>query len=447
VNVHRPFFRPPLLLEERRFKSRAHMGSGAEAEIWSIDNSVFGSRRVESEGKNFFDDDVIYEKRLHLEWNNALTKGRFIKVMAKADDDGVAGIAEELEETREVLMLHFAMIARLFNYYCCLQPDNDEAMFSMKFNAWATLCRDLKLSNQKSKYCKPADCDNVFVATNFEEQKDGALADANDDLALMRFEFLEALTRVALLKFGKEEGVHDVSESVEKLLNFLKPAVPEQVSIEANVFRVRLYTEPCSKLFERHQHLLQAVYCFFRTGGRKKTLMLDGWLAVCDAAGWTTRPEMSGFDAKLVFMWSQMCISNEVTNRTRLVSLTWIEFLEAMGRVSEIFFPLGPRAKAAQLRMSEEQDWSDMNKVVRTPEWSQVEGTWDENGYNDKVLSLKISEILNWMADAMMAEWNCSDTDALRRKFETLTRMKGGSCWNDKKGSRKNDSTHSRSRP
>lgn len=81
------------------------------------------------------------------------------------------------------------------------------------------------------------------AATNFEEQKDGALADANDDLALMRFEFLEALTRVALLKFGKEEGVHDVSESVEKLLNFLKPAVPEQVAIEANVFRVRLYTE------------------------------------------------------------------------------------------------------------------------------------------------------------------------------------------------------------
>lgn len=105
-------------------------------------------------------------------------------------------------------------------------------------------------------------------------------------------------------------------------------------------------SQPCSKLFEKHQHLLQAVYCFFRTGGRKKTLMLDGWLAVCDAAGWTTRPEMSGFDAKLVFMWSQMCISNEVTNRTRLVSLTWIEFLEAIGRVSEIFFPLGPRAKA-----------------------------------------------------------------------------------------------------
>lgn len=48
---------------------------------WGIRRLV-AETQVESEGKNFFDDDVIYEKRLHLEWNNALTKGRFIKVWA-----------------------------------------------------------------------------------------------------------------------------------------------------------------------------------------------------------------------------------------------------------------------------------------------------------------------------------------------------------------------------
>jgi len=31
----------------------------------------------------------------------------------------------------------------------------------------------------------------------------------------MRFEFLEALTRVSLLKFGKDQGINDVSDSVQ----------------------------------------------------------------------------------------------------------------------------------------------------------------------------------------------------------------------------------------
>ena len=75
--------------------------------------------------------------------------------------------------------------------------------------------RDCGLASKKSKWCKAADCDNVFVATNFEEAKDGELADTNDDLALLRFEFLEALTRVSLLKYGKDQGINDVSDSIQ----------------------------------------------------------------------------------------------------------------------------------------------------------------------------------------------------------------------------------------
>jgi hypothetical protein len=63
------------------------------------------------------------------------------------------------------------MLCQLFDYYCALSPETDESLFSMKFNSWTSLVRDLGLASKKSKYCKPADCDNIFVATNFEEDK------------------------------------------------------------------------------------------------------------------------------------------------------------------------------------------------------------------------------------------------------------------------------------
>lgn len=81
------------------------------------------------------------------------------------------------------------------------------------------------------------------AAANFEEDADSSLGQTNDDLALMRFEFLEALTRVALLKFGKEQGVSDVSDSVRMLLEAMQPKLPQLVKQDSNVFRVRLYSQ------------------------------------------------------------------------------------------------------------------------------------------------------------------------------------------------------------
>jgi len=47
------------------------------------------------------------------------------QLLAKADvlndTDGEAGLEEELEETCQVYAENFALIARIFDYYCCQQ--------------------------------------------------------------------------------------------------------------------------------------------------------------------------------------------------------------------------------------------------------------------------------------------------------------------------------------
>jgi hypothetical protein len=84
----------------------------------------------------------------------------------------------------------------------------------------------------------------------------------NDEHALMRFEFLEAIIRCSAAKYGKGIATMDLAEAVEML--FMKNVLPSLTpysSIWPNDFReARLYTEECDDLFKKHSVLLKAIY-------------------------------------------------------------------------------------------------------------------------------------------------------------------------------------------
>jgi len=48
-------------------------------------------------GRQYLDTREIYDKRLEVDWANAVAKRRFRDVVAKADDDSFAGIKTELQ--------------------------------------------------------------------------------------------------------------------------------------------------------------------------------------------------------------------------------------------------------------------------------------------------------------------------------------------------------------
>lgn len=62
-------------------------------------------------------------------------------------------------------MLHFRaqMLVRVFDYYCCKSNALDESVFAMSLGGWRFMVRDFALATHKSKFCKPADCDNIFI--------------------------------------------------------------------------------------------------------------------------------------------------------------------------------------------------------------------------------------------------------------------------------------------
>lgn len=86
----------------------------------------------------------------------------------------------------------------------------------------------------------------------------------------MRFEFLEAIVRAGVLKYGKGVATSDVAEAVEAIFqkNIL-PSLTPFSSLWPNDFReARLYTEECDDLFKSNSVILKAVYS--RRGRRRR---------------------------------------------------------------------------------------------------------------------------------------------------------------------------------
>ena len=61
----------------------------------------------------------------------------------------------------------------------------------------------LQIPDADSPNIKRSDCDTIFIVANFQPDKRAPAALVNDEHALMRFEFLETVVRLAVAKYGK----------------------------------------------------------------------------------------------------------------------------------------------------------------------------------------------------------------------------------------------------
>ena len=67
---------------------------------------------------------------------------------------------EELGRVKEVLWAHHDMIFRLFTYYASYEGE----IHALGLNSWTQLLDDCRLVSAKSRFCKMADMDRIFIA-------------------------------------------------------------------------------------------------------------------------------------------------------------------------------------------------------------------------------------------------------------------------------------------
>jgi hypothetical protein len=89
------------------------------------------------------------------------------------------------------------LIYSSFMYYAT--GGNDP--YHMPLNSFTSFLDDAAIPDPDSLLIKRSDCDTIFIVCNFQPDKNSPDVAVNDEHAMMRFEFLEAIVRL-----GKAAG-------------------------------------------------------------------------------------------------------------------------------------------------------------------------------------------------------------------------------------------------
>ncbi|KAK3259440.1 hypothetical protein CYMTET_31563, partial [Cymbomonas tetramitiformis] len=315
VKVHRPRFVAPIpCYSPPKFK---RLGGTFKKAIqkrpdWVLETSLYKRRARECDSRMFYDTPKVFAKKLEKDFDNALAKVAFPKAVVRTmiskgrpkpregsdtprPEPKYASMEDididmVMKEVKGVFKEHYDIISRLYTYYSITGGGTGAGAFSMKLNAWSRFIKDCDIIDPKSERCKSQDIDTAFVATNFEEGDNDDLNDDNDDQALMRFEFIEILTRVAVMKYGHGVKTFDPAEALKMLIevNVIPNMLPE-VLVDANTFRrERLYCEGAADVFAKYSTGIIACYCFYKARDAAKIMGLEHWLMFCDKSGLTT---------------------------------------------------------------------------------------------------------------------------------------------------------------
>lgn len=312
-----------------------------EREPWTLPMSIFKPRAKESDARTFHDNEQVMEKMFERDWARACGKEKFTSMMARENksckepkDD-----KQMLNEVHDVLLEYYQLWFSAFMYFAAM-GSNDP--YHMPLNAYTTFLDESMIADSDSQFIKRSDCDTIFIVCNFQPDKKSAEAAVNVENAMMRYEFLESLVRAGIAKYGKGQATDDVATAVRMLLEQnLDANMPPAARHRANDFRnERLYTEEVDLVLKRHQVVLKALYSRYRLkppggGLRTKSVKLEGWLQFMQDAS-LIDSQFTLQDANLAFLWSRMAVLDEIKDYGRYTSLTFVDFLEALGRVADM---------------------------------------------------------------------------------------------------------------
>lgn len=118
------------------------------------------------------------------------------------------------------------LISKMYRYYSCLSSHKPSGM---PLNDWTELLMTVEIPNNESAHCKVSDCDTIFITANYTATKEKDV----DETALGRFQFIEALCRLATAKYPSAPD-----DALKKLFReHFHPKLPIEACYDCNKFR------------------------------------------------------------------------------------------------------------------------------------------------------------------------------------------------------------------
>ena len=316
-----------------------------------LPTSVFSERANVADSKGFFDTDEFYERVCEADFHYCPRVRRMV------EDN-----PSDYEKIKNIIADSYRYVREAFRYHVAESASDSFEMSWMDFTTFAKHCKIVDPAEEEHGGFTFTDLDSIWILVNCHENND--MVKSHHIRYLSRFEFLEAIIRIGVAKYGLNDAgeARAVSSAVDTLIE----ANIKQYykSMDANTFRrLKLYHPSTNKIIaenERSIRLAFKTYAKFQSRKDKYTrkhTIKTGGIAFADDPNCLTKIQFVELlhgggvfddrrrlkkDAFRVFIYSQNTTLDEFQRskdsslRDDSKTLCYPEFLEALARLSEI---------------------------------------------------------------------------------------------------------------
>ena len=319
----------------RVYQEKASKAKEAVAKaLWTLQRSVFTPRLKDADSRAFYD--------FHNALSSTTLRKAFAIDMRRAKIEKIVKDELEMQKVRHVLQDNYVRIVEIFKYWSGQQLIGNEPFF-MTTSTFAEVCEEAGLCD--SETFGVADADRIYIAANVERtglKMPSSLKSRNTIKVLVRYEWLEALVRIALRKFVESELETNASSALSRLLNefFFSHAK----HAHSDDWRsLRLYNEECDVVIRGYLETILAVYKRYsgkkNNPGERKCMSLSEWLKFISDYH-LVDGDFTEREAKVAFVYSVPFAVDELhQTKASPDQLTLITFVECLARSVELMSP------------------------------------------------------------------------------------------------------------
>ena len=385
-----------------------------------------------------------YKKAACADFENMMVSSGAAKMLSRYTRMGALKNPESLRETFVDVN---SVVYRCFRFYS--MHGGSGTMYMMPLNEWSEFVEDACIITEGFRL---ADSDRIFIAANnsdkgragplssshgkaFRGVSDGqGVDDGNNTRSLMRYQFMEALTRVAIARFIDTKQFTSVEEAVRHLVeNLIAPHMDALAQIEPSMFALqRLYTRDVDMMLTERMDVLETLFTYYaskhvavglrsrsknaRMSMRSFASMLEDSGIVCDG----NRCQFTMREARYAFVWSQHIQINEM-DRHRMCTISFEEFLQTLGRVADAFSlpPIDEVLRIPQL-INARMPTFQYVKLARRGQLREVprRGSAGHGTVKTRPLSEKIEQFIEVLLGYLMEKHSTNDAGTLMAKLE-----------------------------
>jgi NLR family CARD domain-containing protein 3 len=273
---------------------------------WSFEDSVFREYKRE--------DDELLEKCFIFDFTNS----KISKILKDPKD---------LQTVKDMLWKVYRQIKDTYKYYSAIGVSGD--LFSIPVNAFTDFLNNGNVIDNRN--LKLADTDLLFITTNTVMNKQAF----NPDRALVRYQFLEIIVRLAMDKYHKTKISPTPGEALANLMVDLRKVLNV---VAVNDWRTKyLWNHKCDLVFKTYLPILKDAYhryCGQKTKpGMKKFMCLEELRRFC-VDSQLLGESFQDREIFLAYNFSVMLQVDEVNN-DRHLQMYFPEFIEAFARIAD----------------------------------------------------------------------------------------------------------------